>query len=219
VATDVQSADAQPVIDEEQYYHDAQLGALWTASRTLIPVVAAAFGGIYFAYFYLRSLNSNGLWDPHGQTASKIIGLAVLLLVVAGTALQLMASRRLRRGFSTDFIVGTAANVLLLVIATGLQIWELTRLPFPPAASGYAGVFIAFAPINALCIGLSAYWMFTLMMRGIRSYSFYRADGGIGVSAHRAAENFRANLDGFGAYGIFFMLLSILSWYLFYVLH
>ncbi|WP_298209335.1 hypothetical protein [Ferrimicrobium sp.] len=219
MATDVQSSDAQQVIDEEQYYHDAQLGALWTASRTLIPVVAATFGGIYFAYFYLRSLNSNGLWDPHGATASKIIGLSVLLLVLAGTAFQLMAGRRLRRGFSTDFIVGTASNVLFLVLATGLQIWELTRLPFPPAASGYAGVFIAFAPIDALVIGLSAYWAFTLMMRAIRSYSFYRADGGIGVSAHRAAENFRANLDGFGAYSIFFALMSVLSWYLFYVLH
>jgi hypothetical protein len=219
VATDVQSADAQPVIDEEQYYHDAQLGALWTASRTLIPVVATTFGGIYFAFFYLRSLNSNGLWDPHGQTASKIIGLTILLLVIVGTAVQLLVGRRLRRGFSTDFIVGSAANALLLVLATIGQIWELTRLPFPPAASGYAGVFIAFAPIDALCIGLSAYWVFTLMMRAIRSYNFYRADGGIGVSAHRAAENFRANVDGFGAYGIFFMLLSILSWYLFYVLH
>ena len=219
MATDVQSADAQPVIDEEQYYHDAQLVALWTASRTLIPVVATTFGGIYFAYFYLRSLNSNGLWDPHGQTASKIIGLTILLLVIVGTAVQLLVGRRLRRGFSTDFIVGSAANALLLILATIGQIWELTRLPFPPGASGYAGVFIAFAPINALCIGLSAYWVFTLMMRAIRSYNFYRADGGIGVSAHRAAENFRANVDGFGAYSIFFMLLSILSWYLFYVLH
>jgi len=219
MATSVESSAEQPVIDEEQYYHDAQLGALWTASRTLIPVVAALYGGIFFAYFYLRSLNSNHLWDPHGLTASKIIGFSVMALVVVGTLFQLFVNRRLRRGFTTDFIVGTAANTLFLLLAGGMQIWELTRLPFPPGYSGYAGVFIAFAPVNALVILLVAYWAFTLMMRAIRSYAYFRRDGGIGVSAHRAAENFRANLDGLGAFSIFFALLSILSWYLYYVLH
>ncbi len=207
-----------PAIDEEQYYHDAQLGALWTSSRTLIPAVAALFGGIYFAYFYLRSLNSNGMWDPHRITASPIIGAAIMILGLAGMAVQVLANRRLRKGFTLDFIVGSFVNTLILLIATGLQIWMLTRLPFPPGYSGYSGVYIAFAPVEALVIFLSGYWIFTLAMRAVRSQGFFRADGGVGVSGHMMAENFRANLDGFTAFFVFFALLNVFSWYLFFIL-
>jgi len=217
MATGVQSQP--PAIDEEQYYHDAQLGAMWTASRTLIPVAAAFYGGIYFSFFYLQSLNSNGLWDPHGLTASKILGFLVMVLPLSGLLVQVFVNRRLRRGFTMDFIVGGLTNTFLLLLATGFQIWSLTRLPFPPGYSGYAGVYIAFAAMNALALFLSAYWIFTLVMRAIRSYGFFRVDGGVGVSGHRLAENFRANLDGFGAYFIFFVLVQIFSWYIYFVLH
>jgi hypothetical protein len=213
------AADVQPpAIDEEQYYHDAQLGAIWSASRTLIPVVAALYGGIYFAYFYLRSLNSNNLWDPHHITASKIIGFSIMVLGVVAALVQVFVNRRLRRGFTNDFIVGSAFNTLLLLIATGLQVWTLTRLPFPPGYSGYSGVYIAFGPVNAVVLGLTAFWLFTLMMRAIRSYGFYKPDGGIGLSAYRNAENFRASLDGYSAFVIFMALIGIFSWYLYFVL-
>ncbi|MHB8189138.1 MAG: hypothetical protein ACYDHP_01675 [Ferrimicrobium sp.] len=216
MATDAQSQP--PVIDEEQYYHDAQLGALWSASRMLVPVVAALYGGIYFAYFYLRSLDSSGLWDPHGVIASPIIGFSVMALVVGAAVIQFFVNQRLRRGFTTDFIVGSVTATVLLVVAAAGQIWQLTRLPFLPGASGYAGVFVAYAPVNALIIGLSAYWIFTIVMRAVRSSAFYKADGGVGVSGHRAAENFRANLDGYSFFIGFMIVISVVSWYLYYVL-
>jgi len=214
----IESEAQGAVVDEEQYYHDAQLGALWSASRMLVPVVATLYGGIYFAYFYLRSLNSYGLWDPHRVTASRLIGSSIMILIVVAAVTQFFANRRLRRGYSTDFLVGSIFAALLLFLAGVGQIWELTRLPFLPGQFAYAGVFVAFGPVNAIVILLMVYWLVTLIMRAVNSYQFYRAEGGIGLSAHRAAENFRASLDGYTFMIGFFVLITLFSFYLFYVL-
>lgn len=214
----IESEAQGAVVDEEQYYHDAQLGAMWSASRMLVPVVAALYGGIYFAYFYLRSLDSYGLWDPHGLTASRLIGSVIFIMVVVAAAVQFFANRRLRRGYSTDFLVGSIFAALLLFLAGAGQIWQLTRLPFLPGQFAYAGVFVAFGPVNAIVILLTLYWIVSLIMRGVNSYEYYRAEGGIGVSAHRAAENFRASLDGYTFFIGFFVIISLFSFYLFYVL-
>jgi len=42
---------------------------MWTGGRLLIGIFAFLFGSLAFAYFYLRSTNSDDLWRPHGVTA------------------------------------------------------------------------------------------------------------------------------------------------------
>ncbi len=46
--------------EDEGYYHESALNATWTGSRLAIGGLTFLFGAFAFAYFYLRSLNSEG---------------------------------------------------------------------------------------------------------------------------------------------------------------
>ena len=103
-------------------------------------------------------------------------------------------------------------------MAAGFQVWELTRLNFFPGSSGYAGVYIAFAPVYTFVLLGAMYWLETLIARSFRSAATLAADGGVGVSRQPKAENFRANLEGFEYYWNAMALMSILFFVLFYVI-
>ena len=60
--------------EEIEYELRAAEGSMWTGSRLLIGAVSFAFASLAFAYFYLRSSNSEDLWRPHGVTAPTGIG-------------------------------------------------------------------------------------------------------------------------------------------------
>lgn len=210
--------ESRPVVDEEQHYHEAALGSLWWGSRIGIALGLTAFGGIIFAYFYLRSLNSHGLWDPHGITASTLMGALILTLVLVSVILNQFGNVRLRKGSTLDWQVANVASLLGGLFAAGFQIWEMTRLNFQPGSSGYAGVYTAFGPVYALILILSMYWLETLIARSFRSAKLFVEEGGVGFSNLPQAENFRAGLEGFSYYWVFFGIASVVFFILFYVL-
>ncbi|SHE39832.1 hypothetical protein SAMN02745225_00512 [Ferrithrix thermotolerans DSM 19514] len=212
------NVDERPVIDEEAYYHDASLGATWTASRTAVAMVATLYGGIAFAFFYLRSLNSNGQWNPNHITASTIIGTTILVLMVVAALVNYFGARRLRRGMVVDWQVAAAFTALFVLVAGGMQIWELTRLPFQPSSFGYASVFVAFGPVNAFAILLSAYWAETAVMQSVRIKKLAITDGGLGLSSLPVAEKFRANVDGLSFFLNGMALITIVFYVIFYVI-
>ena len=208
----------RPIVDEEQLYHEAALGSIWWGSRIAIALSMTLFGGIAFAYFYLRSLNSHGLWDPHGQTASTLMGSMILVLILGSAAVSSFGSFRLKKGLTLDWQVANIFSLLAGLFAAGFQIWELTRINFYPGAFGYAGVYVAFAPVYAGVILLGMYWLETLVARSIRSNSELIADGGIGLSRSMKAENFRAANEGFNYFWNFMALASIVFFVMFYVI-
>lgn len=206
------------VIDEEQLHHDMGLGAIWTGSRLIIGSTAFLFAGIAFAFFYLKSLDTHGLFDPHGQTASTLVGSLILGAVILSALISNYSILRLRKGFSFDWQVGSVGSLILGLLAVGLQIWELTRLNFLPGASGYAGVYIAFVPVYSGVMFLSMYWLETLIARSIRARKVLAQDGGAGLSKLPMAENFRATVDAFNYFWNFMVLISIIFFIIFYVL-
>ena len=208
----------RPAVDEEQLYHEAALGSLWWGSRISIALTITAFGGLIFAYFYLRSLNSNGLWDPHHQTASVLLGSLILASVVGSAIIQTVGSMRLRRGSTIDWLVAGSVALGLGVLAAGFQIWELTRLNFYPGSSGYGGVFVAFAPVYSFIILGHMYWLETLLVRLVRNRAVLDGDGGVGISRQPKAENFRANVEGLTYAWNALAVMSVVFFILFYVL-
>lgn len=212
------NVDERPVIDEEAFYHDASLGARWTASRTAVAMTATLYGGLAFAFFYLRSLNSNGQWNPNHITASPIIGTVVMVLIVMGAIVAYFGGRRLRKGMVVDWQTAAGVATAMVVIAGGLQIWELTRLPFQPSSFGYASVFVAFAPVNALAILLTGYWGEVTVMKSVRLRKALVSDGGLGLSSRPEAETFRANVDGFTFFLNGLALITVVFWVIFYVI-
>ncbi len=57
--------------EEAAFYHEAALNASWTGVRLALGGLSLGFGAFVFAFFYLKSLNSHGLWYPTGTSTFK----------------------------------------------------------------------------------------------------------------------------------------------------
>jgi heme/copper-type cytochrome/quinol oxidase subunit 3 len=211
-------ADFRPV-DEAAHLSAAIRGSQYTGTRLFIALSSMGFGGGVFAYFFLRSLNSNGLWRPAGQKISPFISVSVLVLTLAACALYIWSSRRLgqTRNGATDWRVATAVAILLLVFAAGIQFWGLSRLPFFPGSSGFASVYVAVEPLFALWLLIGAVWAEMLLARSLRVRWIVAPVGENATSV--SAALFAGSLGGLRAFMGFLGLLEIVLYILFAVLH
>ena len=196
----------------------AQEGALWTGGRLLIGIWAFAFAALAFAYFYLRSSNDENLWRPKGITAPTATGAAIFAITLAAALLVQFGQRRFRENETLDWQVAGWTAVLGGLTAIGLQIWQLTELPFFPGSSGYASCFIGWAAMNIAVVLCGTYWLETILAREIRLRRAIIQDGGAPSSTLPVARLFRANLNGCTYFWGFIGLVSLLFWLLFYVL-
>jgi heme/copper-type cytochrome/quinol oxidase subunit 3 len=196
----------------------AQEGALWTGGRLLIGIWTFAFAALAFAYFYLRSANNEDLWRPKGITAPTAIGAAIFAISVAAALLVQFGERRFRENETLDWQVAGWTSVLGGLLVIGLQIWQLTDLPFFPGSSGYASCFIAWAAMNIAVVLCGTYWIETILAREIRLRRAIAQDGGAPSSTLPVARLFRANLNGCTYFWGFIAVVSLLFWLLFYVL-
>jgi heme/copper-type cytochrome/quinol oxidase subunit 3 len=196
----------------------AQEGALWTGGRLLIGIFASGLAALAFAYFYLRSANNGNLWRPGGITAPTGIGAAVFAITVASALLVQFGERRFRRDETLDWQVAGWTAVLGGLVAVGLQIWQLTELPFFPGSSGYASCFIAWAIVNLVVLLSGVYWIETILAREIRLRRAIAQDGGATNSSLPVARLFRANLNGCNYFWGFIALAATFFWVLFYVI-
>jgi len=204
--------------EEIEYEMRSAEGAMWTGGRLVIGIAAFTFASLAFAYFYLRSTNSEDLWRPHGVTAPTDIGGAIFAVVLASAVLNGFGTVRLRRGLSLDWQVAGWTAVLGGLVAIGLQAWELTQLPFFPGSSGYASCFVGWVVMNlALLLG-GVYWLETLLARWLRLRRAVSEDGGAAQSSLPVARLFRANLEACSYFWGFMGLVSLLFWVLFYVI-
>jgi len=75
--------------EEAGFYHEAALNATWTGVRLAAGSLSFAFGCFVFAYFYLRSLNSHGMWHPPGFKGPQAwAGALIMALVVLSAVVQ-----------------------------------------------------------------------------------------------------------------------------------
>lgn len=205
-------------VDEVAFQAQASRGAYWNGARMLIAITAMVFGAVAFAYFYLRSLDSLGMWRPAGQVPPRLLGTEIMVFMVASALLFFGSTHRLRTrpDSGVDWRVGTTVALLLGAVAAGLQIWQLTRLGFFPGSSGYAGVFVASAPVFILWVVGGLYWMETLLARSIRLPGVLQP-----VDTERPAREvtaFQSSLDGCLLFTNFLAIISVVLYVLFYVL-
>ncbi len=203
--------------EELAYELRAAESSIWTGGRLFIGIATFAFASLAFAYFYLRSANSMNLWRPKGITAPTGLGAAIFAIVLASSALNFYGNYRLRKGSDLDWKVTGWTAVFGALLATGLQIYELTRLPFFPGSSGYASTFIAWAGMNIAFLLGAAYWLETLLARAMRLRKALEEDGGAARSRLPSARLFRVNVESCGYFWGFLSLASLIFWLLFYV--
>ena len=196
----------------------AQEGALWTGSRLLIGIFAFGFAALAFAYFYLRSANNEDLWRPGGITAPTAIGAAIFAVSVASALLVQFGERRFRLNETLDWQVAGWTAVAGGLLAIGLQVWQLTALPFFPGSSGYASCFVAWGAMNILLLLSGTYWIETILARELRLRHAMAQDGGAPNSTLPVARILRINLNGCTYFWGFIALLATFFWVLFYVI-
>jgi len=218
----VLSGESFPVLhetpEEVAFELRAHEGALWTGGRLLIGIWAFAFAALAFAYFYLRSANNENLWRPKGVTAPTGTGAAIFAITVACAFLAIFGYRRFRRGLVLDWEVAGWTAVVGALVVVGLQIWQLTQLPFFPGSSGYASCFIGWAGMNIALVLSGAYWLETSLARQLRLRRAAAEDGGTANSTLPTARLFRISLEGCSYFWGFIAVVSGFFWVLFYVL-
>jgi heme/copper-type cytochrome/quinol oxidase subunit 3 len=196
----------------------AHEGALWTGGRLLIGIWAFACAALAFAYFYLRSANNFDLWRPNNVTAPTATGAAIMAVTLFCAFLVAFGLRRFRRGEVVDWMVAGWTAVLFGLVAIGLQVYQLTQLPFFPGYSGYTSCFIAWASLNITLLLVATYWLETTLARELRLRRAVAEDGGSSASRLPNARMLRVGLEGCTYFWGFVAVVSVFFWVLFYVL-
>lgn len=142
--------------------------ALSVGSRLLCGATTFFFLAFAFSYFYLRSLNQNGLWHPHHVKPSQGLGAAFIVCIVLSAALGIIAGRRMKAGRRTWLSAGVGAVVLGLA-AVVLQCMEYTVQDFGPTNGAYASVFCAWSGFYLIAVLATMYWLETQVATEIRA--------------------------------------------------
>jgi len=213
------AAELDRAAEEAGFYHEAALNAAWTGVRFEIGALAFLYGAFAFAYFYLRSVNSNGRWHGSGYHAPPIgYGVTILILVVASAAVQYVALQRIKAGAKSTWQAGALVALVLGVVAVALQIVELLNLPFQPGSSGFSSVFTGTYPVLLVSWLAAMIWLEILIMRvrPLPSISFVEQPPTYAEAF--AVQRFQSSLSAFTLIWNFLALVTIFFFLLFYVL-
>ena len=205
--------------EEAGFYHEAALGAAWTGSRLAMGGLTFLFGSFVFAYFYLRSLNSNGLWKgPLYQRPNVALGTTIVGLIVISAILNTAMLQRIKAGSKAAWQAGGWVALLLGLAAVALMILQLLFLPFWPASSGFASVFTGTTPVYLTVVLAVMIWLETLLMRARSLPAIHFVEQPPTFKEAFAVQRFQANLSAFTAVWNFMAVVGLVFWVLFYLL-
>jgi heme/copper-type cytochrome/quinol oxidase subunit 3 len=201
---------------------------LVSASYLLAGATAFFFVAFLFAYFYLRSLNSAGMWKPKGVDASIGWGTAIVACYVLSAVLVrlgLTDHRALRR--SQWRIKGAAALVIGLV-GLVLQVVGWTQQSFGPADGGFASVYFGWTAFLFLFVLGTLFWLemtLAMSLRYARTESGAPEPGHASGDPHRTAHDIRdplslvrAELVGLSFYWTFLAGIAVVTWVVLYLI-
>jgi hypothetical protein len=202
--------------EEAGFYHEAALNSSWTGARLAMGGLSFGFGAFIFAYFYLRSLNSHGMWHPAGFKNPQIgLGTAV----VGGVGIRARRPTRGQPRGQRAWVSGAWVALVLGLAAIGLEVWQLDNLPFLPGFSGYASVFSAFWPVFIFVVFGMMVWLEILIMRArpIPEISF--VEQAPTYAEAFAVQRFQAALSAFTVVWNYMAVVAVIAWVLFYLVH
>jgi heme/copper-type cytochrome/quinol oxidase subunit 3 len=206
-------------LEDEGYYHESALNAAWSGARLAIGGLAFLFGAFAFAYFYLRSLDSESSWKGVGyHHPNGWLGAIIMLLVLASAGVHYLGLQRIKAGHKRIWQVCGLIALVLGLGAIAAQICELLYLPFPPASSGFSSVFVGFYPVFIVILLCGMIWLEILLARSryIPAISFVEQPPT--YTETFAVQRFQASLSAFSTVWNFLALMALLFWLLFYAL-
>ncbi len=200
---------------------------LVSASYLLAGATAFFFISFVFAYFYLRSLNSGGMWKPSGVDASVGWGTAVLVCYIVSALLVrlgLTDHRALRR---KQWRIKGLVALLVGVVGLVLQVLAWTHEGFGPADGGFASVYFGWTAFLFLFVLGTMLW---LEMTVATSFRYRNAPSGpepghASGDPHRTAHDIRdplslvrAELVALSFFWTFLAAIAVVSWIILYLI-
>lgn len=202
---------------------NARTGAHLWASAT-----AFFFIGFLFAFFYLRSLNNGGMWEPKHVTPSITLGTLFTACIVGCAGVLRLGLKDQIAGRRAQWRQKGVLAILLLVAAIALQIAAWATQGFGPADGGYASVYVGWtAMLFVFLVGL-LYWLETVVATAIR----YRnvEEGGAIPAGHGSGDPHRERHDiadplavirpqlaAASFYTAFIALIAVITWIVLYL--
>jgi heme/copper-type cytochrome/quinol oxidase subunit 3 len=142
--------------------------ALTVASRMLCGATTFFFLAFLFAYFYLRSIDTDSMWHPAHVKPNQGLGATFIACVVLSALLSILAGRRMKTKSRAWLTPGIAAVVVGLV-AVGVQCVEYTVQHFGPTNGAYASVFCAWTGFYLIAVLFTMYWLETQVASEVRA--------------------------------------------------
>ena len=204
--------------EEAGFYHEAALNAAWTGVRLAVGGLSFTFGAFAFTYFYLRSLNSHGMFHPAGfKGPQQWAGAVIMALVVVSAALQYLGLTRIKVGNKGAWLSSAVVALVLGLGAIGLQVWQLMNLPFFPGSAGFASVFVGETPIFIVVVMAAMIWLETLIVRARSILEISFVEQPPTYAEAFAVQRFQASLSAFTVLWNYLAAIAILFWVLFYL--
>ncbi len=207
-------------VEEQAFQHESALNAAWTGSRLALGGLTFVFGAFVFAFFYLRSLNSHGLWYPAGFTGPRQwSGALIMALVVASALVQTLALERLKAGHKAPWMLGASLALAFGLAAVGLQVWQLLNEPFYPGSAGFASVFTGATPVLVVTIFAAMIWLEILLVAAARIPEISFVEQPPTYAQAFALQRFEARLSAFTLVWNYLAAVTLLLWIFFYLVH
>jgi heme/copper-type cytochrome/quinol oxidase subunit 3 len=135
------------------------IGRRWRLGVGFLIVADASFvAAMLFGYRYLRGLNTEGAWLPHGSATAPIW---VSWVLAAGFILSAVVfrwgERGIHRGDSGRLVLASAVGVILLVLVSVGQVVQIAGFPFAIASSAYASSMYLLAGANLFHLMLTLF--------------------------------------------------------------
>jgi heme/copper-type cytochrome/quinol oxidase subunit 3 len=212
------AAELDRAAEEAGFYHEAALNANWTGSRFALGALSFLYGAFAFAYFYLRSVNSEGRWEGSGyHPPQKGYGWAILACVVVSAIVQYVGLTRIKAGAKSAWQAAGLVALLLGLVAVALQIVQLLSLPFQPGSSGFSSVFTGFYPVMLVSWLAAMIWLETLVMRARSLPSISFVEQPPTYAEAFAVQRFQSSLSAFTLIWNFLAIVTIVFFILFYL--
>jgi len=201
---------------------------LISAAHLMASATAFFYFAFLFAYFYLRSLNNSGMFQPKHVTPSITLGTLVMALSVATALLVRLALLDQRAERRAQWRAKAAAALGAGVLAVVLQIVEWPVVGFGPYDGGYASVFFGWTAFNVLFLVSALVWLENVLATGIRYRKLEvgdqppagHASGDPGRPGHDVSDPLsliRPGLEGLSFYWLFLAGLGVVAWILLYL--
>ena len=144
------------------------VGRRWRLGVGFLIVADASFvAAMLFSYRYLRGLNTEGAWVPHGSATAPIWASWLLAAgLVLSAVVFLWGERGIRGGDSARLVLASAVGLLLLVAVAVGQVIQIAGFSFAIADSAYASAMYLLAGANLFHVVLTLFLAVSMWNRG-----------------------------------------------------